>query len=51
MSTPQPPRNQSQNANAKPRVVLDPPSYPRRPLPKAVGDIRQTKEYKAASRR
>ncbi|KAL4922526.1 hypothetical protein BDW62DRAFT_54362 [Aspergillus aurantiobrunneus] len=47
MSTQQPPRNPS----LKPRVVTDPHSQPRRPLPNAVTDIRQTKEYKAASRR
>ncbi|BCS21005.1 uncharacterized protein APUU_21437A [Aspergillus puulaauensis] len=52
MSSQQPPRNT--NPNLKPRVVMDPhlqsgAGAPRRPLP--VQDIRQTKEYKAASRR
>ncbi|KAL4784811.1 hypothetical protein BJX76DRAFT_202778 [Aspergillus varians] len=48
MSTQPPPRN----PDLKPRVVTDPNLQPRpqrRPLP--VKDIRQTKEYKAASRR
>ncbi|OJJ64041.1 hypothetical protein ASPSYDRAFT_142288 [Aspergillus sydowii CBS 593.65] len=50
MSSQQPPRNT--NPNLKPRVVMDPHLQagpgPRRP---PVQDIRQTKEYKAASRR
>ncbi|KAL4804267.1 hypothetical protein BDV18DRAFT_29067 [Aspergillus unguis] len=50
------PRAQSSTPNAtpnnlRPRVLADPESRPRRPLPMSVEDIRKTKEYKAASRR
>ncbi|KAL4946677.1 hypothetical protein BDV06DRAFT_218143 [Aspergillus oleicola] len=42
---------QAKDTNVRPRVI-DPNLQPRRPPhPKTVADIRQTKEYKAASRR